>query len=330
MPSLDLIWSVLQMFLFIIVSPGVIGTLRALERRLQGRQGPSVIQPYYDLWKWFHRQPVIPVSASWVFHVAPLVVFCCFALAGFLLPIVYLPAWGFEDPWGPPLADFIVIAGLLSLGRFMIGLAGMDCGSPYSGLGSAREMYMHFMAEPVLLLSAYSLALNSHTTSLNGIMHIGQKAGLVGLFSNPSLWFCGIALVIIMLSEVGRIPFDSPDSHLELTMLGKAILLEYSGPHLALLEWAEAMRLTFFMAFIMNLFFPFWLAAPAAGAEVNLIRILLFPLKLFLMIIILSIWETTRPKLRLGRVLGPGSAALAFAIMAVIVAVMMEFFARRP
>jgi formate hydrogenlyase subunit 4 len=312
---------------------------------LQGRQGPSPFQPYWDIWKYFHRRGVVPETASWIFSAAPFIIFGCYLLIASLVPVVYLPSRNpLVDPaGGPPLADFLVIVFLVGLAQFTLALAGMDSGSPYGGMGSSREMFMHILAEPVLILIAYALALNARTTSLSGTMvlpdatgHIENQSGvqmiLLALldtftrFSDPLLILIGLALVLVMLAEAGRMPFDNPASHLELTMVSKAVQLEYSGYNLALIEWAEALRLTFFMTLLVNLFLPRWLITINTPFWLAVILLLLYPLKLWGVVTGLALWEETRARMRLRGLVTPGVLALVFAIFAIFMAAIKRYF----
>lgn len=321
MEFLPLFQAFLQMVFYMAIAPGVLGMLRWFEARFQGRQGSRPWQPYYDLWKLFNRQAVVPETTSWVFIAAPFIVFGCYALIGAMAPVVYLPSYEqiLRQVSGPPLADFLVIVGLVSLARFAVALAGMDSGSPFGGMGSSREMFMHVLTEPVFLMVAYGLALTAYTTSLPGVMNAPS-----GSFFETDPHFILIilillALTLVMLAEAGRIPFDNPATHLELTMIGKAIHLEYSGPLLALLEWGEAMRLTFFLTLLVNLFFPDWLASANMVWIDNIFLILIYPVKITLLLIVLAFWEETRAKLRLRGVIAPTGMALIFSMIAIVI-----------
>ncbi len=322
----------LQMLLYLGIAPGVSGTLLWLKARAQGRVGPGVLQPYRDLWKLFHKQPVIPDSASWLFPITPWITFGCFLLLGLLIPIVFLPIAALaptpsrlELPLGWPSADLLLVVYVLGLGRFALGLAGMDTGSPFGDLGGSREMFMHFLAETTLILSSYALAIQVQTTSLPLILVELAHRPATTLYSDPSLWLIILALSIVALLETGRIPFENSASKLELAMMGNAIRIEYSGYLLALLEWMEAMRLTFFMTMLLNLVFPSLLASPDHNWIWNVILILIYPLKLLILLILLTWWETNRAKARLRSVVEPALLALALSALAVVVVVLQNF-----
>jgi formate hydrogenlyase subunit 4 len=186
-------------------------------------------------------------------------------------------------------------------------------------------MFIHVLAEPTLILLVYALALSAHTTSLSAIMRYHQDLGPIGLVVNPAVWMILLGLVLVTLAEAGRLPFDSPGTHLELTMVGKAIHLEYAGTHLALLEWAESMRLTFFLTLLLNLFFPYLLASPETGTTIKVILVVLYPFKLFVLILLLALWEMTRVRLRLRALGEPAVMALVFALVSIFITVLSRY-----
>jgi formate hydrogenlyase subunit 4 len=325
-----------QVLLFLAIAPGVMGMLRWLKARLQGRRGPRAWQPYLDLWKLFHRSPVIPETSSWVFLSAPFIVFGCYLFTGGMVPVVYLPSYDqlLNQPNGPLLADFLVVIALIGLARFAIALAGMDSGSPFGGMGSSREMFVQVLSEPVLLMAAYGLALEARTTSVSGVMLaqnssvIAAKGGylqhMAAHFSGPVILFVALALAVVMLAEAGRVPFAHPDSHQELSIARKGIHLEYGGYNLALLEWAEALRVTFFLTLLVNLLFPDTLASAGTPA-INWLLILAYPVKLLFMIVLLAWWEVTRARMRLRGGLTPAGVALALSTIAIILAFVWNY-----
>lgn len=312
--------SIGQGLLAIMIAPLVFGVLRWTRARLQSRQGPRLIQPYLDLGKLLNKRPVVPETTSWVFRAAPYVVFTCYALLNFLVPIVYLPL-GSTPPW----ADLLVLVYLLGLAKFAVALAGMDTGAPLAGLGSSRKMFVHALIEPTLVIIVYALALRWRTTSLPAITYHNWQAGPATIFTDPSLLLAGLALVVTALAEIGRLPFDNPSAHLELTMFGKAVHLEYAGPHLALIEWGEALRLTFFLTLLSSLFAPWLLAANGLHPLLNGLLILAYPIRLLGLALALGAWEATQVKLQLRAVSGSAASALVFAVLSTIVAVVRHY-----
>ena len=306
-----LLLHILQGLVHLLLAPLAVAMLRWTRARLQRRQGPALLQPYRDLLKLLRKGPALPESASWVFGAAPVIVFGCYAALGFLAPVFYLP-----DSETSPVGDLLVLVYILGLARLAVGLAGMDAGAPFGGLGSSRELFMHALADPTLIFIGYTLALKWHTSNLSLIIWENRQAGPLGVYANPPLLLLSLALALVMLAEAGRLPFDNPATHLELTMFGKAIHLEYAGPQLALLEWAEALRLTFFLTLLSNLYAP-WLLAAAGGAPLqNLVLVLLYPARLLLLALLLAFWETLQVKARLRTILTPALMALAISLIA--------------
>ncbi len=319
--------AILQTVTYILISPALLGILRGMKARLQGRQGPRAYQVYLDIWKLLRKTPLLPQSSSWLFVAAPFLTFLIYCFLGMITPIFYLPANEkiMSSANGPPLADLLVIAYLLGMTHFVMGLAGMDSGSPFGGMGSSREMFLNLVAEPALILSIYALAIHAHTTSLPMIMNASAALSGQDYYGDPSIWLIFLALGLVLLAETGRVPFDNPGSHLELTMASKAISLEYSGSLLALLDWGEAMRLTFFFSLIANLFLPTLLSHSLDAPQV-LLALGTYLLRLVLVALGVAVWEMSRVKLRLRMLINPGLIALSFSILAIFIAVARIYF----
>jgi formate hydrogenlyase subunit 4 len=315
MTLVNWMFHIVQGIVYLILAPFVIGTLRWAKARLQRRQGPVPLQFWRDLLKLLCKRPVVPESGSWVFTVAPIVVFTCYASLGFLAPIFYLPA---RD--ASPAGGLVILIYLLGLARLAIGLAGMDAGAPFGGLGSSRELFIHILAEPTLIFIVYTLAWKWGTTDLLLIIWQNHQAGILGVYASPLLLLL-LALALVARAEVGRLPFDNPATHLELTMFGKAILLEYGGPQLALLEWAEALRLTFFLTLLVNLLGPWLMAVAGNDLIYNAFLALLYPVKLFILMLGLAFWEASQVKTRLRAVVTPALTALVITLIAALLVV---------
>lgn len=241
----------LDSLLFIVLAPLLTGWLNWVKCRLQNRRGPSLLQPYRNLAKLFRKTPVLPEHASWLFEVTPSVVFAATLLAVAIVPFmaVHLPT--------ASIADVIVLAGLLALGRFFLVLAGMDIGTAFGGMGSSREVTIASLAEPAMLMAVFTLAMTADTTNLANAIDYVLESGLV---LRPSYAFAMAGMVLVAVAETGRVPVDNPATHLELTMIHEAMLLEYSGRHLALLEWAGQIRLMLFGTLLANIFLPWGIA----------------------------------------------------------------------
>lgn len=308
---------IVQGCVYIMFAPLIVGTLRWAKARLARRVGPSPFQLYRDLRKLLSKQPVLPEGASWVFTIAPVVVFTCYAALGFLAPVFYLPSRG-----SSPVGDLIVLIYLLGMARLAMGLAGMASGAPFGGLGSSRELFVHVLAEPTLIFIVYTLALKwGTTTDLLGIVWENYEAGPLGVYADPSLLLLLLALLLVTLAEAGRLPFDNPATHLELTMFGKAVHLEYGGPGLALLEWGEALRLTFLLTLLANLFAPWTMAAANVPLFWSIPLALLYPVKPLLLALALAVWEATQVKARLRSIVTPALSALVITVIAAMLAV---------
>jgi formate hydrogenlyase subunit 4 len=294
----------------LLLAPLTIGTLRTVKARLQRREGPPLFQPYRDLRKLLGKAPVLPEEASWLFGTVPAVVFACYASLGFLAPMVFL---GRDRV--PGISDLLILVCLLGLARLMLGLGGMAAGAPFGGLGSSRELFLHVLAEPALIMIVCTLALQWHTTNLTEIVGQQYAAGPL-IYANPALLLLLLSLLLVILAEAGRLPFDNPTSHLELTMFGKAIHLEYSGPHLALLEWAEWARLTFLLTLLVNLFAPWLMAVSGQSGWESIVLVALYPLKLLFLAGMLAVWESLQVKMRLRGIVTPALTALALSLIA--------------
>jgi formate hydrogenlyase subunit 4 len=293
----------IQLLLLLAISPLISGLIKTLKARMQTRRGPGVLQFYRDLYKLFRKGMVIPDTASWIFTAAPYVVFVTTAMAGLMLPMTSTKAP--LDLFGGVLA----IVYLLGLGRFFLALAGMDTGSSFGGLGSSREMTISALAEPAMMLAVFTVAIAANSTNLSEVAR--SAVGQNWRFFAPAQMLACAALYLVLIAETGRIPVDNPATHLELTMVHEAMILEYSGPHLALIEWAASMKQLVLMTLLVNVFWPFGLAVgPSVPGALGGLGWLLLKLGLLSCSIVLV--ETTNAKLRLFRV--PEMLAVAFTL----------------
>ncbi len=250
-----------QTALALLLAPGVVGLIRWLKARLQNRRGAPCWQPYLELRKLFAKEVVVSEHASWLFRAAPFVVFASAVAVTFLVPILAVPL-----PFDT-VGDLIVVVYLLLLGTFFLALAGLDPGSAFGGMGSSREMTVAALAEPTVALAVFALALSAGSTNLGQI--VARTMADPGAALSPGHLLAFGALFVVMLAETGRLPVDNPATHLELTMIHEAMVLEYSGRYLALIEWAAALKLLVFFALLGNLFVPWGVAValtPAALA----------------------------------------------------------------
>ena len=281
--------ALLQTLLFVGGAPLLAGWIRRCKCRLQNRRAPALLQPYRDLAKLFRKQVVLAENASPLFRVAPYIVFAAIVLAAATVPLLstQLPT--------AAIADMIVLVGFLAIGRFFLALAAMDIGTAFGGMGASREVSLASLAEPAMLMVIFTLAMSAQSTNLSSVVQYLHDAGLV---LRPSLLFALLGLLLVAVAETGRIPVDNPDTHLELTMVHEAMILEYSGRHLALLEWAAQLKLMLYGVLIANIFFP-WGIALDTDATALLTGVLAVTLKLLLIGVALAFAETALAKMRL-------------------------------
>jgi formate hydrogenlyase subunit 4 len=297
--------ALVQFALVLSVAPLLSGLIKTLKARLQTRRGPGVLQTYRDLNKLFRKGMVVPNTASWIFSAAPYVVFASTAVAALMVPMISSNA---------PLGLFGgVLAGvyLLGLGRFFLALAGLDTGSSFGGLGSSREMTISALAEPAMMLAIFTVAIGANSTSLSEIARVAT--GSTWHFLAPAQMLAFAAMFLVLIAETGRIPVDNPATHLELTMIHEAMILEYSGPYLGLIEWGASMKQLLLMTLLINAFLPFGLhwKWSIGGLLISLVYLLV---KLLIVATFIVLVETTNAKMRLFRV--PDLLAMAFTLAA--------------
>jgi formate hydrogenlyase subunit 4 len=305
----DVVAALLQMLGACALAPGLVGSIRLMKARLQGRTGPPVWQPYAELQKLFEKERVVSRTASWLFHAAPFVVFGTSVVVASFVPMVFATS-AFDS-----VGDLFAVVYLLLLGTFCLALAGLDTGSPFGGMGASREMTIVALAEPTVALSIFALALTAQSTNLGEIVRQTVAEPIRALGPGHLLAFA--AVFIVTLAETGRLPVDNPATHLELTMIHEAMILEYSGPYLALVEWAAAIKLLVFFAIAANLFVP-WGVALTFSPLAILGGLASFVLKIGVLAAAVAVLETRVAKLRLFRVPELLSASFVMALLAVL------------
>jgi len=299
----------LQTLLLLGLSPLLSGIIKNWKAKLQNRRGPRIWQPYLDVIKFLRKDMVISEHASWVFSFAPYVVFITPLLAGLMVPMIHTQA---------PLSLFggaLAIVGLLALGRFFLALGGLDPASAFGGMGSSREMTISAIAEPALMLGVFTVAIGAGSTDISRIVQNTQALGW-GLLS-PTHVMAFAALFIVLLAETGRVPVDNPATHLELTMIHEAMILEYSGRYLALMEWGASIKQLVLMTLLANVFFPMGIASAASLPAFGL-GLVAYLVKLLVLAGVVVLIETTNAKLRLFRVPDLLSAAFVLATLALM------------
>ena len=294
---------VAQLVLLLMLAPLVSGLIKTLKARLQMRRGPGLLQPYSDIYKLLRKGMVIPNTASWLFSATPYVVFLATLLAGLMAPMVAA-----DTPIGL-FGGVLAVVYLLGLGRFFVALSGLDAGSPFGGLGSSREMTVSALAEPTLMLAVFTVAIGAGSTNLAEIARVAINQQWRFLAPSQALAFA--ALFLVLIAETGRIPVDNPATHLELTMIHEAMILEYSGPYLALIEWAASIKQLVLMTLMINVFWPFGLSTAwsLSGVWAGLGWL---ALKLLILSCTVVLVETANAKMRLFRV--PELMAVAFTL----------------
>ena len=281
------------MFATLALAPLLTGIVRKAKARLLRRVGPPLVQPYRDLWRLFQKEVVLAENASWLFRATPYLVFAITWVAASLVPTF---AVGLQFNW---TADLITIVALLGAARFFLALAGMDAGTSFGGIGSSREMMIASLAEPAMMMIVFSLALLAGSTQLSTMAQYMLSPN-VGL--RVTLGLSLISLMMVGIAENARIPVDNPATHLELTMVHEAMLLEYSGRHLALLELAAFLKLLFYLSLIACLFVP-WGLAPTNGTWIALgVGLIAYIAKIAVGVCILALFETAIAKMRVFRV----------------------------
>jgi len=300
--------------LYLALAPLLAGWVRKVKAWLQNRRGASPLQPYRDLYKLFGKEARMAHTASPLFRAAPYIVFTATWLAASAIPFI---ATGLPTA---AVADVIVIAGLLALARFFLALAGMDVGTAFGGMGASREMFVSALAEPAMLMAVFTLAMTAHSTNLSSVV---DHQLLHGIILRPSYMFALTGLLLVALAETGRIPVDNPATHLELTMIHEAMILEYSGRHLALMEWAAQLKLLLYGSLLVNVFFPWGMARDIHPGALG-IGLLLVVVKLALLGAVLAASETVLAKMRLFRVPAFLNLALLLALLGLLSHVILE------
>lgn len=308
------ILALFQAMLFVLFAPLFSAWVKRLKCWLQNRRPPTLLQPYQDLRRLFVKQVVLANNASLVFRFAPYIIAAATLLAAVVVPLlaVRLPT--------AAIADVIVLAGFFALARFFLALAGMDIGTAFGGMGSSREMTISALAEPAMLMAVFTLAMVASSTNLSTVIDVVLHEGLV---LRPSLLFVFLSLVLVGIAETGRIPVDNPATHLELTMIHEAMILEYSGRHLALIEWAAQLKLMIYGVLTANIFFPWGIAQQLDALSLG-IAFIAIVVKLMIIGVLLAIGETVLAKMRLFQAPAFLVLALTFSVIGLLSHIILE------
>jgi formate hydrogenlyase subunit 4 len=302
-------WALLQSAGLLTAAPLLKTVIKKMKARLQNRQGPPLLQGYRDLAKLLRKESVRSETASWVYVAGPRVYFAAAVAATTLVPVL-MAAAPLEAAGG-----ILLLVGTLALGRFALATAALDTGSPFGGMGASRDMTIAALAEPALMLGLFTSALAAGSMNLGVLVR-----GLLqqGPSWHPSDLLALAGLFIILIAETGRIPVDNPATHLELTMIHEAMVLEYAGPDLALVEWASALKELLYMTLLVDLFMPAGIAMHAAPGPI-LGALLSWAGKVFVLAVAVTLAESTNAKLRLFRVPELVSISLGLAFLALAI-----------
>jgi len=313
MSALGLVGGVVQPVLIVTGSPLLVGLMRQVRARLEGRAGAGVGQPWRDLRKLMRKERITPRGTSEVFRFAPLVLVATTLVVAVVVPFVA------AESAVDPAADLFAVVALLALGAVALALAGLDTGTAFGGMGASREMTILALVEPTLLVAIFALSVRVGSTNLGAI--VSSTLHDPSRVISPVSLLAAVALVVVIVAETGRIPVDNPSTHLELTMVHEAMVLEYAGPDLALVELASAMRLSVFLGLLANLFAPWGIAAEATPLAL-LIGVLALVVKVGVLGGLLAAAEVFVAKLRLFRV----PELLAGSFLLALLAVAASFF----
>jgi len=309
-----LLFQLVQNVLLLLTAPLLLGWINQCRAWLQSRSGAGVLQPFRNLIKLFYKDAVLANNASPLFRVTPYILFACMWLAAALVPVLA------TDLPLSPAVDVIALVGIFALARVFISLAAMDIGTAFGSLGARREMLVGFLAEPALLMVLFTASTISQSTSLITIVETLAHKQFV-LY--PSMTFAAVAFIMVLLAENARVPVDNPATHLELTMIHEAMILEYSARHLALVEWASALKLLAYMSIGIALFVPWGIAGSGEWKALPLAVLLVF-LKLVVGGAGLALLETVSAKMRIFRVPEFMGTAFLLAVLGLLTHFLLE------
>ena len=283
----------IQLLLVLLAAPLVNGIIKKTKARLQNRRGASILQPYFDLAKFMKKEVIIPATSSWIFRCTPYLILSSTLVIALLVPTIFAPV---PFHW---TGDIITVIYLFAMGRFFLALAGLDVGSAFGGLGSSREMSIASIIEPAMMLAVFTTAVTAGSTDLSII--VNRLTTTPASIIQPSHVLAFAGLFIVAIAETGRLPVDNPATHLELTMIHEAMILEYSGRYLAFVEWASQIKLLIFLSLLVNMFAPLGLAIDASPISL-IVGVSVYAVKVTLLALVVALVETANAKLRLFRV----------------------------
>lgn len=312
----SIIWTtvIIQTLLFVAGAPLLTGVVKWVKCQLQNRTSPPIWQPYLNLNKLFRKEVLISTTTSSLFRFVPFLVFSITIIICATVPLFII------NTAANTATDVIVIIGLFALIRFLLALAGMDTGTAFGGMGSSREMLISAIAEPAITMVFFAIAMSAASTNLSIII---EHLSSFNLYLHPSLILAAFGFVLVALAETGRIPIDNPSTHLELTMIHEAMVLEYSGKYLALLEWSAQIKLMLYAALFINIFFPWGITNHLVWSAIGW-SVFIFICKITTLTVILGITEINLAKLRLFRAPYLLNLAFIFGLLAVLIHIIVE------
>ncbi len=300
----------MQFLIIIIFSPLIQGVIKKLKAHMQGRVGPGIFQPYYDLIRLMKKDMTVSNVTSWVFKATPYIVFTSTVAAALIIPVVTTgSAFGM-------MGDVIALIYIFGLSRFFMALAGLDAGTAFGGEGSSREMTVAILVEPMMMLSIFTAAISAGSTNIARIAEAHE------MFYSPSHVLAFAAFVVAIIAETGRIPVDNPDTHLELTMIHEGMLLEYSGRYLALMEWAHYMKQMLLFTLAADIFFPVGIDRDPGISGLG-VSTALYACKMLVMAFFMALTESTRAKMRFFQLPSLLGGAFVLAVLSLLTYIMM-------
>jgi len=299
-----------QFLIILLLSPLLNGVIRKLKANMQGRVGPGVLQPYYDLLRLFKKDLVVSTVTSWIFKATPYIVFVATIAAAMIVPVVSTVS-AFSI-----MGDVIALIYLFALARFFMALAGLDAGTVFGGEGSSREMTVAILVEPMMMLALFTAAISAGSTN------IARIAAVPGAAYSPSHLLALSAFIVAIVAETGRVPVDNPDTHLELTMIHEGMILEYSGRYLALMEWAHAMKQMVLFTLATDIFFPAGMMHAAGGVSPAAASGI-YAAKMLGMALLMATVESTRAKARFFQLPSLLGGAFVLAFLSLVTHIMM-------
>lgn len=305
----QIIISFFQIIIIVVLAPLLSGIIKKIKAFFQIRKGASIFQPYYDIAKLLRKDSVVSENVSWIFHAAPVISIAAVLTAGLIVP-VFISNMPFSFA-----GDLIAVVYLFALARFFTALSSLDAGSSFGGMGGSREMFIASMVEPALMLSIFAVALNVGSTNLS---HISQTVSAMGLSAvSPYHLLAFVAFFIIVIAETGRIPVDNHATHLELTMIHEAMILEYSGKQLAIVELGAMIKQLIMFSLLANIFFPWGIANDLGFVNMG-VALIIFLIKISVIGALMAIVETSTAKWRLFRLPDLLSISLMLSFLSIV------------